>query len=58
MHYARAVPFGAGTSLLTSIHADNRRNTTRSLFTLFVSLFLLKAKPGETFDVFKLRFLT
>ena len=38
MHYARRVPFGAGTSLLRTIYADNRRNTTRSLFALFASL--------------------
>ena len=43
------------TSLLTSIHADNRRNTTRSLFALFATLFLLKAKQDESFDAFKLR---
>ena len=56
MHYARTVPFGAGTRLLSVIYSDNRRNTTRSLFALFASLFLLKAKPNETFDGFKLRF--
>ena len=56
MHYARTVPFGAGTKLLSIIYSDNRRNTTRSLFALFASLFLLKAKPNETFDAFKLRF--
>ena len=33
-----------------------RRNTTHSLFALFASLFLLKTKPEETFDAFKLRF--
>ena len=56
MHYARAVPFGAGTHLLSSIYSDNIRNTTRSLFALLTSLFTLKARPQETFDAFKTRF--
>ena len=56
MHYARSVPFGAGTHLLNSIHGDNVRNTTRSLFALLSSLFTLKAKPQESFDQYKLRF--
>ena len=54
MHYARAVPFGAGTSLLALIHTDNRRNTYYEL--PLASLFLLEGKPDETFDAFKLRF--
>ena len=56
MHYARAVAYGAGTRLMNAIYDDNCRNTTRSLFALFASLFTLKAKPGETFDSFKVRF--
>ena len=56
MHYARAVPFGAGTSLLTTIYKDNVRNTTRSLFALVSSLFTLKLKPQESFESYKLRF--
>ena len=56
MHYARAVNYGAGTRLMQAIYEDNCRNTTRSLFALFGSLFTLKAKPGETFDSFKVRF--
>ena len=56
MHYARQVPFGAGTHLLTTIHSDNIRNTTRSLFALLTSLFTLKARPQESFDMFKMRF--
>ena len=56
MHYARNVPFGAGTFLLSEIHKDNRRNTTRSLFALLGSLFTLKAKTTETFEMFKRRF--
>ena len=56
MHYARSVPFGAGTRLLTSIYQDNVRNTTRSLFALVSSLFTLKLKPPESFESYKLRF--
>ena len=56
MHYARSVPFGAGMQLLASIHGDNVRNTTRSLFALVSSLFTLKLKPQESFETYKLRF--
>ena len=56
MHYARSVPFGAGTQLLSVIHSDNVRNTTRSLFALVSSLFTLKLKPQESFEAYKLRF--
>ena len=56
MHYARAVAYGAGTKLLTTIYDDNRRTTTRSLFALFSSLFTLQYKPDETFQLFRTRF--
>ena len=56
MHYARSVPFGAGTHLLATIYNDNIRNTTRSLFALLTSIFTLKARPQETFDAYKTRF--
>ena len=56
MHYARAVAYGAGTQLLSTIYEDNRRTTTRSLFALFSSLFTLQYKSGETFQLFRTRF--
>ena len=56
MHYARSVPYGFGTKLLQNMMEDNRHNTTRALFALFSSLFTLKLKPGESFEVFTRRF--
>ena len=56
MHYARSCQYGSGTALLSAIYSDNRRNTTRSLFALFGSLFTLQFKDGETFELFKTRF--
>ena len=42
--YARDVPYGCGTMLINNIYHDNRRHTTRALFTLFTNLFSLKLK--------------
>ena len=50
MHYARAVPFGAGTRLLATILSDNRRNTTTSLMAVFSSLLTLRLGASETFS--------
>ena len=56
MHYARAVPYGAGIRLLMVIRNANMQTTTRALFALFASLFTLKMKDGESFEVFRQRF--
>ena len=53
VHYARSVPYGAGMLLLDTIMSDSRQNTTRALFALFASLFTLKMKSGESFEMFK-----
>ena len=56
MHYARAVPCGAGIRLLMVIREANMQTTTRALFALFQSLLTLKMKDGETFEVYRQRF--
>ena len=56
MHYARAVPYGAGMLLLNRIREDNMQNTTRALFAIISSLFTLKLKTGETFESYRQRF--
>ena len=50
MHYARGVPFGAGTLLLANILSDNRRNTTTSLMAVFTSLLTLRLAASETYS--------
>jgi hypothetical protein len=52
MHYARGVPFGAGTRLMASIFQDNNRQTTMSLLAVFRALMTLTLTPPETLDQF------
>jgi len=47
MHYARAVPHGAGMLLLNTIREDNMQNTTRALFAIISSLFTIKLKTAR-----------
>ena len=54
--YARSVPYGAGTLLLSRIYSDNHRNSTRALFALLTNLFSLRLKEGETFENYHRRF--
>ena len=54
--YAKNIPYGCGIKLINSIHADNRRHTTRALFALFSNLFSLSLKEGERFEHYLRRF--
>jgi len=50
MHYARSIPFGAGTRLMTLIYEDNNRQTTMSLLAIFKALMSLVLTPPETLE--------
>ena len=50
MHYARSIPFGAGTRLMALIYNDNNRQTTMSLLAIFKAMMNLLLTPPETLD--------
>ena len=50
MHYARAVPFGAGTHLASNIWSENNRRTTMSLMAIFKALLALAIADGESLE--------